>query len=159
MESDITLSEAFELYRVEQIVYKNESDRTEEMHGLALRTLLEFFGEDIKVTDLTFDKIRKWKEWLSKDKKPNTVRGYIIKLRVVIKHLRLKGYPVINHELIGIPKRDATVVDFLEVSEVKKLIQASFKNSPGYSKFKRYRNRAILSLLFSSGIRHCEYPS
>ena len=156
MKSDISLTEAFELFRVEQIVYKNQSDRTEEMHGLALKQLLKFFGEDIMMSELTFDMIRKWKDWLSKDKKPNTVRGYIIKLRVVIKHLRLKGYDVINHELIGIPKRDATVVDFLEVDEVKKLIQASFKKSPGYSRFKRYRNRAILSLLFSSGIRNGE---
>ena len=153
---DLSISEAFELYRVEQIVYKNESARTEEMHGLVLRLLLEFFEEDIPVSELTFDKIRKWKEWMQKTKKPNTVRGYIIKLRVVIKHLQLKGYPVINHELIGIPKRDATVVDFLEVDEVKKLIQASFKKSNGYSRFKRYRNRAMLSLLYSSGIRNGE---
>ena len=142
MKSDISLTEAFELFRVEQIVYKNQSDRTEDMHGLALKQLLEFFGEDIMMSELTFDMIRKWKDWLSKNKKPNTVRGYIIKLRVVVKYLQLKGYKVINHELIGIPKRDATVVDFLEVDEVKKLIQASFKKSPGYSRFKRYRNRA-----------------
>ena len=90
MKSDISLTEAFELFRVEQIVYKNQSDRTEEMHGLALKQLLEFFGKDIMMSELTFDMIRKWKDWLSKDKKPNTVRGYIIKLRVVIKHLRLK---------------------------------------------------------------------
>lgn len=153
---DLSITEAFELYRVEQIVYKNESARTEEMHGLVLKLLLEFFGGDIPISELTFDQIRKWKEWMQKNKKPNTVRGYIIKLRVVIKHLQLKGYPVINHELIGIPKRDATVVDFLEVDEVKKLIQASFKKSNGYSRFKRYRNRAMLSLLYSSGIRNGE---
>ena len=153
---DLSITEAFELYRVEQIVYKNESARTEEMHGLVLKLLLEFFGGDMSISELTFDQIRKWKEWMQKNKKPNTVRGYIIKLRVVIKHLQLKGYPVINHELIGIPKRDATVVDFLEVDEVKKLIQASFKKSNGYSRFKRYRNRAMLSLLYSSGIRNGE---
>lgn len=153
---DLSITEAFELYRVEQIVYKNESARTEEMHGLVLKLLLEFFGGDMPISELTFDQIRKWKEWMQKNKKPNTVRGYIIKLRVVIKHLQLKGYPVINHELIGIPKRDATVVDFLEVDEVKKLIQASFKKSNGYSRFKRYRNRAMLSLLYSSGIRNGE---
>lgn len=153
---DLSITEAFELYRVEQIVYKNESARTEEMHGLVLKLLLEFFGGDMPISELTFDQIRKWKEWMQKNKKPNTVRGYIIKLRVVIKHLQLKGYPVINHELIGIPKRDATVVDFLEVEEVKKLIQASFKKSNGYSRFKRYRNRAMLSLLYSSGIRNGE---
>lgn len=78
----------------------NESARTEEMHGLILRLLLEFFDGDMPISELTFDKIRKWKEWMKKNKKPNTVRGYIIKLRVVIKHLQLKGYPVINHELI-----------------------------------------------------------
>lgn len=153
---DLSITEAFELYRVEQIVYKNESARTEEMHGLVLRLLLEFFGGDIPISELTFDKIRKWKEWTQKNKKPNTVRGYIIKFRVVIKHLQPKGYPVINHVLIVISKREATVVDFLEVDEVKKLIQSSFKKSNGYSRFKWYRNRAMLSLLYSSGIRNGE---
>lgn len=67
---DLSIIEAFELYRVEQIVYKNESARTEEMHGLVLRSLLEFFGGDIPISELTFDQIRKWKEWMQKNKKP-----------------------------------------------------------------------------------------
>ena len=159
MKPDITLSEAFELYRLEQIVYKNESRRTEEMHDCALRLLLEFFGEDIMLSELTFDKVRKWKDWLSKTKKPNTVRGYIIKVRVVVKYLQFMGYKTLNYELIGIPKRDATVVDFLEVDEVRRLIEVSFKRSNGYSHFKRYRNRAMLSLMFSSGIRNGELVS
>ncbi|MBR2544471.1 hypothetical protein IKF04_04210 [Candidatus Saccharibacteria bacterium] len=96
---DLSITEAFELYRAEQIVYKNESARTEVMHGLVLRPLLEFFGGDIPISELIFNQIRKWKEWIQKNKKPNTVRDYIIKLRVVIKHLQLKGYPVINREL------------------------------------------------------------
>lgn len=117
-QADILISEAFERYRLDQIVYKNEPDRTEEMHALALKCFIKFAG-DITVSELTFDIVRKWKDHLSKSMKPNTVRGYVIKLRVVIKYLERNGYKVLNHELIGIPKRETVVVDFLEVDEVK----------------------------------------
>lgn len=158
MKEDILISEAFERYRLDVIVYNNESDRTEEMHQLAKQRFIEFAG-DIPVSEVSFDVVRKWKDYMSRSMKPNTVRGYIIKFRVVIKYLRMQGYKVINHEVIGIPKREATVVDFLDTEDVKKLLRVSFQKSPGYSKFKRYRNRAMIALLFSSGIRNSELCS
>ncbi len=155
---DILVSEAFEKYRLDQIVYNNQSDRTEEMHGLALRSFTNFAG-DMPISELSFDIIRKWKDHLSKTLKPNTVRGYIIKFRVVVKYLNMNGYRTMNYEMIGIPKRDTVVVEFLEVDEVKQLIRVAFQKSPGYSRFKRYRNRAMLALLFSSGLRNSELCS
>ncbi len=122
---DIKISEAFEHYRLDQIVYNNESDRTEEMHNLALKCFIDFAG-DLPVSKVIFDVVRKWKDHLSRDKKPNTVRGYIIKLRVVMKYLQYNGYPVINHQLIGIPKRDTVVVDFLKISEIHQAMALVF---------------------------------
>lgn len=158
MDKDILISEAFEKYRVEVIVFKNQSAKTEEMNNCAMRSIINYLG-DIPVKDLTFDSVRKWTSDLRKTRSSNTVRGYILKLRVVLRHLRLSGYDVMDPQVIGVPKRDSHIVDFLEVSEVEELLDASFCHSPGYSKFKRYRNRAIIALLFSAGLRNGELCS
>ena len=91
MKSDLTLSEAFELYRKDVIVYKNQSAKTEEMNNCAMKSIINFLG-DIPITDLSFDAVRKWTADLRKTRTSNTVRGYILKIRVVLKHLRALGY-------------------------------------------------------------------
>lgn len=152
---DLRISEAFEVYRLDYIVYRNQSQRTEEMHNLALKALLAYAG-DILIKDLTFDMIRKWKDHMQKTKSINTTRGYIIKLRVVLGHIRLKGYKALNPELVGVPKRKTSVVEFITPDEVQTLLDCVFKPQAGYSTLNRYRNRAIIALLYSSGIRVSE---
>lgn len=151
--SNITISEAFELYRVEFIVFRNQSARTEEMSIVAKKSLVNFAG-DIPISELSFEVVRKWKDHLSKSMAQNTVRGYIIKLRVVLTHLRARGFEgVLDPAVIGVPKRGDIVVTFITPEEVQQLIDCVFQPRPGYSAVKRYRNRAIVSLLYASGIR------
>ena len=57
MKSDLTLSEAFELYRKDVIVYKNQSAKTEEMNRCAMKSIVDFLG-DIQITELDFDSVR-----------------------------------------------------------------------------------------------------
>ena len=151
----LTLSEAFELYRKDVIVYKNQSAKTEEMNQCAMKSIVAFLG-DIPIAELDFDQVRKWTTDLRKTRTSNTVRGYILKLRVVLKHLKARGYKVLDAEVVGIPKRDSRVVDYLEVSEVEAMLHAVFQKGPGYSRFKRYRNRAMIALMFSAGLRNGE---
>lgn len=154
--SNLTISDAFELYRVEYIVFRNQSARTEEMHGVALKSLVKFTG-NIFISELTFDLVRKWKDQLSKTMSQNTVRGYIIKLRVVLAHIRAHGYTeVLDPVLIGVPKRAETAVNFITPLEVQELIDCVFAPRAGYSAAKRFRNRAIISLLYASGLRVSE---
>ena len=127
MKSDLTLSEAFELYRKDVIVYKNQSAKTEEMNNCAMKSIINFLG-DIPITDLSFDAVRKWTADLRKTRTSNTVRGYILKIRVVLKHLRALGYEdILDPEAVGIPKRDSRVVDYLEVEEVQAMLKAVFR--------------------------------
>lgn len=153
----MTISEVFELYCQEQIVFLNQSDKTEEMNRCAMNSLLNFIGEDIDITKLTFDMVRKWKQNLQRTRSQNTVRGYIIKLRVILKYLRLKDIPgIINPDLIGVPKRQNKVVEFISPEEVTKLIEATSKPTRGYHPIIRYRDCAVISLLYASGIRNDE---
>lgn len=159
MVKDLSISEAFEVYRVEHIVYLNQSKRTAETSLNAMNLLVKFAG-DIPVTQLSFDLIRKWKEHLERTKGQNTVRCYIIKLRVVLKHLQLRGYEgIINPEMVGVPKRQDRIVEFVTPEEVNKLIDTAFTPVSGYKTINRYRNRAIISLLYASGVRVSEMCS
>lgn len=152
---DLTISEAFDLYRDDVIYYQNQSAKTEEMSALAAKSIINYLG-DIPISELDFKKIRSWSADLGRTRSQNTVRGYILKLRVVVRHLNKLGYNCMDYEAIGIPKRDSHVADFLEVNEVQELLHAAFAPSNGYSTFKRYRNRAIIALLFSAGLRNSE---
>ena len=155
MKPDLTLSEAFELYRKDVIVYKNQSAKTEEMNRCAMKSIVDFLG-DIPISELEFGQVRKWTANLRKTRTSNTVRGYILKLRVVLKHLKALNYKALDAEAVGIPKRDSRVVDYLEVDEVQAMLHAVFQKGAGYTKFKRYRNRAIIALMFSAGLRNGE---
>lgn len=141
----MTLSEAFDAYCMDVIVYGNQSPKTEENHRIVKKNLLLYFG-DIDICTLTFPMIRDWKLDLDKGRSSDTVRNYIIKLRVVLAYLRKQGVDCIDPDIVAIPKRHDKVPDFITKEEVVKLIDATSK----------VRNKAIISLLFSSGVRVSE---
>jgi integrase/recombinase XerD len=144
------------MYRIEHIVYLNQSAKTEEMSLCAMNSLIDYCG-DIQVSDLTFDTVRKWKEHLSRSRHRNTVRGYILKLRVVLRYLKLKGHTdILNFEMVGVPKKKMNLVDFLTAEEVSIFLDTAFRPVPGYATVNRYRNRAIIAILYASGIRNSE---
>lgn len=137
------LSEAFANYALDIIAFRNQSRKTEEAHNVALKSLIRFTG-DINVSELTFDIVREWK--LSMEKRElgsETVRGYLIKLRVVLNYLRFKGVECLDPSNIPLPKRNPKLPEFLSPLEVTKLINATAKT----------RNKAIISMLYSTGLR------
>lgn len=144
----MTLSDAFERYRLDRIVFANQSRKTEENHYVCLRALKNYFG-DIEIESLDMVAIRNWKMSLDKNRSPNTVRNYILKLRVVLRHIRECGVPVINPETIPVPRRSVSLPQFLSAEEVVKLIDSTY----------RIKNKAIIALLYASGIRVSELCS
>ena len=142
------LSEAFEMYRLDCIVFQNQSKKTEENHHVCLRSLICYFG-DVPVQSLDFEKVRNWKLSLDANRSPSTVRNYVIKLRVVLAHLRKKSYDVLDPDLIPVPKRVDKAPDYLTKEEVSRLIAST----------KRIKNKAIVSLLYASGVRISELCS
>lgn len=139
------ISGAFEMYRRDVIQFKNQSERTEEYSQMTCRILINYFG-DIPVEDLTFAMVREWKEKVSKGRSPNTVRGYVIKLRCVLKYLSLSGRTVLHPDLVPVPKRTERVPTFLTPAQITQCINAT----------KRIKNKAIVSFLYASGLRVSE---
>lgn len=144
----MTLTEAFDLYRLDYIVFTNQSAKTEENHYVCLRALILFFG-DVDIYTLTRENVRDWKLWLDKDRSPVTVRCYVIKLRVVLAYLYKGGHPVLDPDTIPVPKRVQSVPTFLTRDEVAILIKST----------KRIKNKAIVSFLYASGLRVSEICS
>jgi site-specific recombinase XerD len=154
----MTLGEGFGLYRFDVIVYRSQSAKTEEAHQHALKLLQEYLG-DLQFTELTFDQVRGWKAHLLKDRSEATAREYISRLRVVLRHLRRRGFDVIDHELVALPRRPEKVPDFLTKEQVAELLKAVGNPMRGYSRLNRLRNQAVVSLLYASGIRAAELCS
>ena len=143
----VLLSEAFEAYR-EVILYKNQSPKTEEAHQVCLKSLVSYFG-DIPIEEITYAKVREWKTHLDKGRSPTTVRGYIIKLRVVLDYFFNEGYGVVNPRTIPVPQRVDTVPDYLDSKQIQILIDST----------SCLKAKAIISLLYSSGTRVSELCS
>lgn len=149
------ISEAFERYRQDVIIFSNQSKKTEENHLVCFRALIAYFG-DINIETLTFPLIRDWKLELDKHRSPETVRNYVIKLRVVLAYMLHLGVASIDPKTIAVPKRTDKVPDFISKEDVAKLIRVVSMPTRGYQTCNRLKNAAIIAVLYASGIRVSE---
>ena len=150
------ISEAFDSYG-EYITIKGQSKRLIETHYYVKKTLTYVIG-DKSISKLTLKDIHRWRKQLITHKLPdgrtskraqNTIRCYILRLRAVIKYMNQNGLKCINYELIPIPKREDVVRTWLTEKEVASMIDNAYS----------LRNKFIISLFYSSGIRLSELIS
>lgn len=145
----LLLSLAFGCYARNVIAFRNQSAKTQEHHNVTLKSLTSFLG-DIPISSLSFDKVRDWKLSMeARNLSVITIRGYLIKLRVVLAYLESKGYSVLSPVQIPLPKRIDTLPSVLTPEQVQLLIDSTLKP----------RNKAIISLLYSTGLRVSELCS
>lgn len=142
------ISEAFDLYKYEYIMYRVRSVRILETHEQVRRTLIQSIG-DRDVASLSVQDLRPWFEEICKNKSQNTLGLYITRIRMVLNHLELRNIPCLNPKLIPQPKRIDKIPEVLTPEEITRMIDAS----------PRIRNKFIISLLYSSGIRLSEFLS
>jgi site-specific recombinase XerD len=86
--------------------------------------------------------------------KKNTQNYYLIALRSFLKFLAKKNIPSLTAEKVEIGKTPEREVNFLENSEVERILTAAKGN-----KWKNLRDKAILEVLFSTGLRVSELVS
>lgn len=139
------ISEAFDRYKNDYILVRGQSRRTLENNDLVKSLIISYMGNK-NIKYLEMPDISGWVAEISKDRKPNTVRLYVVRLRVVLKYMRTLGYKVLNPELIPVPKRENYKRGFLTPDEVTSMVNNAFDD----------RNRLVISLLYSSGIRVSE---
>jgi site-specific recombinase XerD len=152
----MTITEAFDNYTADVIAFKNQSRKTEENHYVCMKQMVRFFG-DMDIEQLTFADVRNWKISLEARRSPETVRNYIIKLRVVLAYLNAQGLSVLSPDTIPVPKRTDKVPTYISSEEVAELIEAC--ECARGCRINTARNRAMISLLYASGIRISELCS
>ncbi|NCU40381.1 hypothetical protein EOL73_01350 [Candidatus Saccharibacteria bacterium] len=138
-------------------VERGRSQKTGENYRLYLERLVEFSG-DIELKDITSEMIRKYRLWLNRYKNaqsqnlsPITQSYHLIALRSFLVYCSKRDIKTLTPEKIELPKTRRKQVSFLSSEEVLRLIDTVDTNSPS-----GIRDRAILELLFSSGLRVSE---
>ncbi len=108
--------------------------------------------------EITEELIRNFRVYLNrfedengKNLKKITQNYYIIALRSFLKYLSKKDVKTLGAEKIEVGKVSKKEVEFLEAEEVERIIKAA-----DGSDFKSLRDRAIMELLFSAGLRVSE---
>lgn len=151
------MSELLEDYIEHLEVEGGRSDKTAENYRLYLNRFIEFTN-DIMVDKITTETIRKYRLWLNRYKNSNdetlatiTQSYHLIALRGFLTYLSSRDIPSLGPEKISLPKVSRKQVTFLHYDEVERLLsQVPLDSEAGL------RDRAILELLFSSGLRVSE---
>lgn len=133
------------------------SAKTAENYKLYLERLVEFTN-DIKVDKITPELLRKYRLWLNRYKNNNedelaiiTQSYHLIALRGFLGYLLKRDIPSLSPEKIELPKITRKQVTFLHYDEVARMLDAiPLDDEQGL------RDRAIIELLFSSGLRVSE---
>ena len=133
------------------------SAKTAENYTLYIERFVEFTN-DITVDKITSEIIRKYRLWLNRYKNNNddelstiTQSYHLIALRGFLNYLSKRDIPSLSPEKIELPKVSRRQVTFLHYDEVEQILSQINTDSPV-----GLRDRAIIELLFSSGLRVSE---
>lgn len=139
-------------------IEQNRSQRTIKNYDHYLTRLADFAGDDLEVQNITAELIRKWRLWLNRlgtnvsDELQKTTQNYhLIALRSFLKFCAKRDIPALAADKIELARTARKEVTFLQETELQRLFE-----QPDTSTTAGLRDRAILELLFSSGLRVSE---
>ena len=138
-------------------VERGRSIRTAENYRLYMERLVEFAG-NIPVYKITDELIRKYRLWLNRyideqgrDLSTITQNYHLIALRNFLKYCSQRDIETLDSGRIILPKIQKKQVSFLLAEEVARMFDAIDSDDANGS-----RDKAILELLFSGGMRVSE---
>lgn len=145
-------------------IEKNRSQNTIKNYDFYLKRFLNW-AKINKPEQITKEIVRKYRLWLnrlenSRDKaelKKNTQNYHIIALRSFLKYLAKRDIKTLAPEKIELAKIPERQISFLDGSDLEKLLEAPLITKE--PKIIQLRDKAILELLFSTGLRVSELAS
>lgn len=151
-----TIVDFLEYLEIEQ----NRSQKTIENYHHYLMRLVEFAGDN-DVDKITTETIRKWRLWLNRHKNESgdeiskTTQNYhLIALRSFLKFCSKRGINTLPPEKVELARTKRKQVTFLNSDELAALFA-----QPDVNTKIGIRDRTILELLFSGGLRVSELVS
>lgn len=110
------------------------------------------------VNRLTAEMVRSYRLWLSRyeDEKGQTLSRttqsyHVIALRAFLKYLSKKGIKSLSPEKVELPKAEGRRIRFLSREQIERLLDQPLTSEP-----EGLRDKAILEVLFSTGLRVSE---
>jgi len=141
-------------------IERGRSQKTIENYSRYLNKFLEWSKAE-SPSQITDESVRNFRIFLNRMEGKNgdklkkiSQNYYIIALRSFLKYLAKRDFKTLQAEKVEIGKNSEREVEFLENSEVERILEAA----PGDS-LKFRRDRAILEMLFSAGLRVSELVS
>lgn len=129
------------------------------------------FAKKTKPGDITDDIMREYRLWLNRQErftrpglpketlKKKTQNYHLIALRSFLKYLRKRGVESYVPERIELAKVGARELDLISEKDLQNLLASPFEGSDGKRDIGILRDKAILELLFSTGLRVSELCS
>lgn len=143
-------------------VERGRSSKTSENYRRYLERFIEFAGSEIKPTDITRELVRKYRLWLNRyesgsgDELATITQAYhLIALRGFLHYMSKRDIASLAPNKIELPKIHRKQVTFLYYEEIERLRDAV----PSDDALPHLRDRALIELLFSSGLRVSELVS
>lgn len=138
-------------------IEQNRSQKTITNYDHYLTRLIDFAG-DIQVADIDTELVRKWRLWLARlgtntsDELQKVTQNYhLIALRAFLRFCAKRDIPALTPDKIELARTQRKQVTWLNEDELERLFKQPDVNTLG-----GLRDRAILELLFSSGLRVSE---
>lgn len=162
------MSQKLSLLLVEYLEYleieRARSKKTVENYDHYIGRFLTFAQEQYHVSTpetITLEVVRKYRIYLNRfttidgsPLKASTQNYHVIALRNFLKYLAKRDIETLSADKIDVGKNEERQVEFLEPEEVERLLSAADGESLGAR-----RDRALLELLFSAGLRVSELVS
>lgn len=138
-------------------IERGRSQRTIRNYHHYLERLTDYAGE-LLIDDIDSELIRKWRLWLNRlasdrgnELSKQTQNYHLIALRNFLKYCSKRGFDVMAADKIELAKVTRKQVTFLNQDEVERIIA-----TPESSTIAGLRDKALIELLFSSGLRVSE---
>lgn len=163
------MSSEIEQYKREFLEYieieRGRSVNTVSNYDRYLQRFFDFGGIK-KPSDITESNIREFRLWLNRQEghkkkghatgtmKKRTQNYYLIALRAFLKYLAKRKVKTISPEQIELAKTEDRQIDLISTQELERLMMA-----PDTGTIKGLRDRAMMELLFSTGLRVSELCS
>lgn len=149
-------------------IEKGRADNTIRNYNHYLSVFLREGGVS-KPSDITDDTVRKFRLWLHRQPtgmKANrrvaetmsrkTQNYYLIALRSFLKYMARRGHKTLSSDHIELAKVPQRQIDVISSAELRRLLDAPAQETDPEIK---YRDKAILEMLFSTGLRVSELCS